>query len=54
MTEFQPVEAAAPPAAPGVPHNRESEEAVAMVHRLEADGWPRRRILLMGRSLGAS
>jgi replicative DNA helicase len=28
MTDFQPVEAAAPPAAPGVPHNRESEEAV--------------------------
>ncbi|HJU83632.1 MAG TPA: hypothetical protein VJ600_05445 [Holophagaceae bacterium] len=33
---------------------RESEEAVAMVHRLEAHGWARRRILLMGRSLGAS
>ncbi len=33
---------------------RESEEAVAMVHRLEARGWPRKRILLMGRSLGAS
>jgi len=28
MTEFPPIEAAAPPAAPGVPHNRESEEAV--------------------------
>ncbi|HJU84208.1 MAG TPA: hypothetical protein VJ600_08350 [Holophagaceae bacterium] len=33
---------------------RESEEAVAMVHHLERLGWPRRRILLMGRSLGAS
>src|SRR5512145_1185108 len=28
MTEFSPIEAAAPAAAPGVPHNRESEEAV--------------------------
>jgi replicative DNA helicase len=28
MTEFAPVEATAPSAAPGVPHNRESEEAV--------------------------
>lgn len=28
MTEFPPTEATAPPAAPGVPHNRESEEAV--------------------------
>ena len=28
MTDFPPVEATAPPAAPGVPHNRESEEAV--------------------------
>ncbi len=28
MTEFPPVETTAPPAAPGVPHNRESEEAV--------------------------
>lgn len=28
MTEFPPIETAAPPAAPGVPHNRESEEAV--------------------------
>jgi len=28
MTDFLPIEAAAPPAAPGVPHNRESEEAV--------------------------
>ena len=33
---------------------RESEEVVAMVHALEAAGTPRRRILLMGRSLGAS
>jgi pimeloyl-ACP methyl ester carboxylesterase len=32
----------------------EAQEAVAMVHRLEATGWPRNRILLMGRSLGAS
>ena len=28
MTEFPPVETTAPPTAPGVPHNRESEEAV--------------------------
>jgi replicative DNA helicase len=28
MTEFPPTEATAPPTAPGVPHNRESEEAV--------------------------
>jgi replicative DNA helicase len=28
MTEFPPIEATAPPAAPGVPHSRESEEAV--------------------------
>lgn len=33
---------------------REREEVVAVVHHLEAQGWPRRRILLMGRSLGAS
>lgn len=33
---------------------RESREVVAMVHHLEAQGTPRRRILLMGRSLGAS
>lgn len=33
---------------------RESEDAVRMVHELEALGYPRRRILLMGRSLGAS
>ena len=33
---------------------RESEEVVAVVHRLEAEGMPRGRILLMGRSLGAS
>jgi len=40
-----------PPVTFGV---RESEEVVAMVHRLEAEGTPRGRILLMGRSLGAS
>jgi len=28
MTEFPPIETTAPPSAPGVPHNRESEEAV--------------------------
>jgi replicative DNA helicase len=28
MTEFPPIETAAPPSAPSVPHNRESEEAV--------------------------
>lgn len=33
---------------------RESEEVVAVVHHLESEGVPRRRILLMGRSLGAS
>ena len=33
---------------------QEAQEAVAMVHALEADGTPRKRILLMGRSLGAS
>lgn len=33
---------------------REHEEVVRMVHHLEARGWPRHRILLMGRSLGAS
>lgn len=33
---------------------RESEEVVQVVHDLEAQGLPRRRILLMGRSLGAS
>ena len=32
----------------------EAPEVVAMVHALEADGYPRNRILLMGRSLGAS
>lgn len=32
----------------------ESQEVVRMVHRLEASGLPRRRILLLGRSLGAS
>lgn len=33
---------------------RESEEVVRVVHHLEASGWPRNRIVLMGRSLGAS
>jgi dienelactone hydrolase len=33
---------------------RESEEVVRMVHHLEAAGVPRRRIVLLGRSLGAS
>jgi hypothetical protein len=33
---------------------RESEEVVEIVHGLEARGTPRNRILLMGRSLGAS
>ncbi|WP_243315854.1 alpha/beta hydrolase [Geothrix paludis] len=32
----------------------ESQDVVRMVHHLEASGIPRRRILLMGRSLGAS
>jgi len=32
----------------------EAPEVVAMVHALEAEGYPRNRILLMGRSLGAS
>jgi hypothetical protein len=32
----------------------ESKEVVHIVHHLEASGIPRRRILLMGRSLGAS
>ncbi|HEX9081721.1 MAG TPA: hypothetical protein VF768_05540 [Holophagaceae bacterium] len=41
----------APPITFGV---RESENVVRVVHRLEADGTPRSRILLMGRSLGAS
>jgi hypothetical protein len=41
----------APPVTFGV---RESDEVVAIVHRLEAEGTPRSRILLMGRSLGAS
>ena len=40
-----------PPVTFGV---RESEEVVAIVHHLEAEGTPRIRILLMGRSLGAS
>ncbi len=33
---------------------RESEEVAAIVHHLEAGGTPRNRIILMGRSLGAS
>lgn len=33
---------------------REAEEVVAIVHGLEASGVPRGRVLLMGRSLGAS
>jgi hypothetical protein len=33
---------------------RESEEVVRMVHHLETQGWHRKQILLMGRSLGAS
>jgi hypothetical protein len=33
---------------------REHEEVVRIVHHLEATGTPRRRIVLMGRSLGAS
>jgi len=33
---------------------RESDNVVAIVHHLEAQGIPRRRILMMGRSLGAS
>lgn len=41
----------APPVTFGV---RESEEVVALVHHLEAAGTPRNRILVMGRSLGAS
>ncbi len=33
---------------------RESEEVVRIIHHLESKGWDRSRILLMGRSLGAS
>lgn len=33
---------------------REAREVVAVVHALEAQGWARNRILLLGRSLGAS
>lgn len=33
---------------------RESEEVVRIVHHLETQGWRRKQILLMGRSLGAS
>lgn len=40
-----------PPVTFGV---RESEDVVTIVHALEASGVPRHRILLMGRSLGAS
>jgi dienelactone hydrolase len=40
-----------PPVTFGV---KESADVVRMVHHLEASGTPRRRILLMGRSLGAS
>ncbi len=40
-----------PPVTFGV---RESEETVRMVHYLEAHGWRRNQIMLMGRSLGAS
>lgn len=42
---------AAPPITFGV---REAANVVRIVHRLEAEGTPRSRILLMGRSLGAS
>ncbi|MBS1767462.1 MAG: alpha/beta hydrolase [Acidobacteria bacterium] len=42
---------AVPPITFGV---QESEEVVAVVHRLESEGTPRNRILIMGRSLGAS
>lgn len=42
---------AVPPITFGV---RESDEVIEVVHRLEAEGTPRNRILLMGRSLGAS
>jgi hypothetical protein len=42
---------AAPPVTFGA---RESLEVVDMVHQLEAQGTPRNRIVLMGRSLGAS
>jgi hypothetical protein len=42
---------AVPPITFGI---RESDEVVTIVHHLEAEGTPRSRILLMGRSLGAS
>jgi hypothetical protein len=42
------------PAPPVTFGARESMEVVAMVHALEASGVPRRHIVLMGRSLGAS
>jgi hypothetical protein len=44
----------APPAPPVTFGAREPEEVVRIVHHLEAGGTARRRILLMGRSLGAS
>ena len=42
------------PALPVTFGAQESREVVLMVHALEASGTPRRQILLMGRSLGAS
>jgi pimeloyl-ACP methyl ester carboxylesterase len=42
------------PAPPVTFGAQEAREVVAMVHALEASGTPRHRILLMGRSLGAS
>jgi hypothetical protein len=42
------------PAPPVTFGAREHEEVVAVVRHLESRGWPRGRILLMGRSLGAS
>ena len=42
------------PAPPVTFGAREASEVVAMVHGLESAGTPRNRILLMGRSLGAS
>ena len=41
----------APPVTFGI---LESAEVVAIVHRLESEGTPRGRVLIMGRSLGAS
>lgn len=34
--------------------DKESDEVVKAIHLLESRGWPRKRIVLMGRSLGAS